>query len=64
MKKEILQKILQGWIRLSYVVLKRDFNVNLKMNKLVNLSRFFKSYYFSKNAILNVIVRAFREVFF
>ena len=37
-KKEAPQKMLQDFIKLSYVVLTRDFNMDLVVNILVNVS--------------------------
>lgn len=43
--------MLQGFIWLSYVVLTRDFNMNFVVNKLVNVSKWFRAIILNKNAI-------------
>ncbi|BAL21324.1 hypothetical protein BCN_P116 (plasmid) [Bacillus cereus NC7401] len=44
--------MLQGFIRLSYVVLTRDFNMDLAVNKLVNVSNQSKTIILNKNVSL------------
>ncbi len=43
----------KGFIRLSYVVLTRDFNMNVVVNILVNVSNLFRAVILKKNAILD-----------
>lgn len=43
--------MLQGFIRLSYVVLTRDFNMDLVVNILVNVSNGSRAIILYKNAI-------------
>ncbi|PEU80192.1 hypothetical protein CN394_14565 [Bacillus anthracis] len=44
--------MLQDFIKLSYVVLKRDFNMDLVVNILVNMSNCSRAIILYKNAIL------------
>ncbi|GMR69098.1 hypothetical protein BAC7755_57700 [Bacillus sp. MN7755] len=63
-KKRAPREEMQGFASLSYVVLTRNFNMNIVLNILVNVCNLFREVILDKNAIWYVNVRPLREVLF
>ncbi|PEE57681.1 hypothetical protein CN277_21475 [Bacillus cereus] len=62
MKKEALHEMLQCFTGLSYVILTMGFNMDLRINKLGNVSNYSVAIILNKNVIWYVIRRALRKV--
>ncbi|PEA92971.1 hypothetical protein COK25_29675 [Bacillus cereus] len=63
MKKEALYEMLQCFTGLSYVIiLTTGFNMDLRINKLGNVSNYSVAIILNKNAIWYVTRRALRKV--